>query len=495
MATYLYYFSQALLLIILYLLSSFIYYTCLHPLRSYPGPKLWAFTRLPFTYHKLSGRSSYTLKDLHDKYGEVVRIGPNHLSYNSSTAWENIYGFNKGAKVATFVKDRRERGFNNGIVNIINANDTDHRRMRRLQAHAFSDKALTAQEPILRQYVKQFTSGLLKESKSSPRSIVSLGKWFNLTTFDLIGDLAFGEPFGCCATGEMHPWVRTIFELLEIGTWRVEMNFYPLIGMAALMLVLPKGMRSKADGHKKMSADKAERRMGTRTERPDFMTYMLKHNGEERGMSDEEIKAGAHILIAAGSETTASTMTGMSYYLLKNRPVLDRLTKEIRERFKNEDEMDLHSLAEHRYLNAVIEEGMRLFPAVPSTFPRVTPPQGGIICGRFVPGGTTVGVNFWAASHSASNFTSPESFIPERWFPTPIFPTDDLKANQPFSYGPNNCLGKNLAYAEMRLLLAHLVWNFDLDLVEEKEGNWIDRCKIFILWVKPELKVKLTARA
>lgn len=83
------------------------------------------------------------------------------------------------------------------------------------------------------------------------------------------------------------------------------MNFYPLIGMAALMLMLPKGVRGKANEHKRMSAEKAERRMGIKTERPDFMTYILKHNGEEKGMSDEEIKTGASILIAAGSETVS----------------------------------------------------------------------------------------------------------------------------------------------------------------------------------------------
>jgi len=463
---YLLHIGQAAALVFFYFLSTFIYYNFIHPLRAYPGPKLWAFSRIPYTYHKLAGHLPYSLKELHDKYGEVVRVGPHQLSYNASGAWEDIYGFvGKNGKEQNFPKDLKERISppHPSVRSIINVGGEDHRRMRKLQAHAFSDKALTAQEPILQDYVRQFVAGLKTEAKVAQGG-VPLGKWYNFTTFDLIGDLAFGENFGCVDTGELNSWIQTIFDIFEVGSWITESKHYPIIGKLVYFMI-PKALVEKFPTHKKMAADKATRRMDKDTDRPDFMSYIMKNNDTEKGMSRAEIRENASLLIIAGSETTASTLTGVTHYLLKNRPVLDKLTAEIRAEFETQDDMTLHRLAQMKYLNAVIEEGMRLFPAVPSTLPRMVPEGGAMVLGRFVPAGTTLGVNQMSANKSSSNFTSPDSYIPERWLSSPPYPTDDLKARQPFHVGPANCIGKNLAYAEMRLLLANVCWHFDLEMV------------------------------
>jgi len=97
-------------LVAFYFLSAYIYFIFIHPLGAYPGPKLWAFTRLPYSYYKLAGCLPSAVKQLHDKYGEVVRISPNQLSYNSSAAWDDIYGFvGKNGKEKNFPKDNKER--------------------------------------------------------------------------------------------------------------------------------------------------------------------------------------------------------------------------------------------------------------------------------------------------------------------------------------------------------------------------------------------------
>lgn len=287
-------------------------------------------------------------------------------------------------------------------------------------------------------------------------------------------------------------WIQTIFDVFEINTWLIELKYYPIFGKL-IHSMLSKDSVQKFPSHKKMSAEKAMRRMEMDTDRPDFMSYIMKNNDTEKGMSTREIQENASLLILAGSETTASTLTGMTYYLLKNRPVLDKLTASIRDEFKTQEDMTLHRLAEQKYLNIVIEEGMRMFPAVPATLPREVPEGGAMVLGRFVPAKTSVGVNQWSANRSTTNFTSPDSFIPERWLPDPAYPTDDLKARQPFSAGPANCIGKNLAYAEMRLLLANVVFHFDLEQLKEEE-DWLERNQIFTLWKKPELHVGLKER-
>lgn len=101
-----------------------------------------------------------------------------------------------------------------------------------------------------------------------------------------------------------------------------------------------------------------------------------------------------------------------------------------------------------------------------------------------------------AAHFSESNFHNPESFVPERWLPSSSpnpYSNDILKARQPFSFGPANCIGINLARAELRLLLANLLWHFDVEAVKGEE-DWLSRNRIFTLWIKPELSIKLSER-
>ncbi|TKA50775.1 hypothetical protein B0A55_11949, partial [Friedmanniomyces simplex] len=70
------------------------------------------------------------------------------------------------------------------------------------------------------------------------------------------------------------------------------------------------------------------------------------------------------------------------------------------------------------------------------------------------------------------------------------FAKDNKAAFQPFSMGTRNCIGRNLAYAEMKLILAKVMWHFELELAQETTGNWVDQ-KAWGLWEKRPLYVKL----
>lgn len=162
----------------------------------------------------------------------------------------------------------------------------------------------------------------------------------------------------------------------------------------------------------------------------------------EKAMSMEETYVCTQVLIVAGSETTATALTGATYLLLEKPATLERLAAEIKGRFQSEEDMTIQSTAELPYLNAVVQESLRLCPPGPAVFPRVVPEGGRAVCGQFVPGGFTVGVHQLAADRSSHNFADPESFAPERWLGDPRFDKDHKAACQPFSYGPRNCIGK-----------------------------------------------------
>ena len=143
-----------------------------------------------------------------------------------------------------------------------------------------------------------------------------------------------------------------------------------------------------------------------------------------------------------GSETTATLLSGTTFYLMKNKDIYRKVAGEIRRTFQTDRDIDFVSASKLPYLNATIEEGLRIYPPVPSTLPRRTTSRGDVIDGQFVPGGTSIGVNQWAANQSTRNWRDPGKFIPERWLDDQRYAGDEREARQPFSIGPRNCIGR-----------------------------------------------------
>lgn len=183
------------------------------------------------------------------------------------------------------------------------------------------------------------------------------------------------------------------------------------------------------------------------------MSHFLRENQQQQGktgMTDAELKIASSILMTAGSDTNATLLCGCLYYVLRDEKVWNHLSMEIRTEYSQEADITFASLQKLPYLNAVIEETLRIYPVVPSTFPRRTASSGATIIDRFVPADYAIGVNGYAASRSETNFVLPDDFCPERWLGDPRFQRDQKKAHQPFSTGPRNCLGKNVAWAFAR---------------------------------------------
>ncbi|KAJ5646711.1 hypothetical protein N7490_003083 [Penicillium lividum] len=146
-----------------------------------------------------------------------------------------------------------------------------------------------------------------------------------------------------------------------------------------------------------------------------------------------------------------------------------------------------------KYGMAVLKEGLRMFPPASAGLPRRVPEGGATVAGEWVPERTRVHVSPWASYQSSSRFYLPQSFIPERWLGDPRFANDDFKIITPFSIGPRNCVGMNFAYAEMRTIVAKLVWNFDLTLAP-KSYEWLSTAKKYQSWHRDPLWVHLKPR-
>ncbi|XP_014557222.1 hypothetical protein COCVIDRAFT_37352 [Bipolaris victoriae FI3] len=460
----------------------------LHPLKKFPGPKIAAATNLYFIYRLTRGEETSWITECHEKYGEVVRYAPGKLSYISPQAWKDIAGHRAGGR-AEFLKDMKAYSPDvNGDYNVVTEPTSEsHGRVRRVFTNAFSDKALKLQEPLIAHYVNKLKKIIDKNVATDPETHIDLVKLYNCTTFDIMGDLTFGEPLGMLDTGKYTKWVRAVFESIKVLSLSRLVKEYPALGLV-MKALMPPSLRGKDIEHFRHAADRVDKRLakGTDIGKSDIWKLVLENQKVQLPLS--KMHANASAFMVAGTETTATLLSGLTYLLLMHPDKMKKVVEEVRA--LPQEDLTLEVLPRLQYLSACFQEAFRCYPPVPIGLPRVVPPGGGSICGEWVPEKTSVAVSQKAAYSSPLNFKDPKDFIPERWLPGSGYDTDRKDVLQPFSYGPRNCIGKNLAYHEMRIIAAMMLWHYDLEICPESK-NWIDQ-KAFTLWDKPELKVKIT---
>lgn len=169
--------------------SGYIFYNLfLHPLRSYPGPRLYAASIIPITILRLQGKILPTIQAAHKKYGAVVRLAPNELSYVDVQAWKDIYGHRKPGQ-PIWPKDLIQGGPEQaGTPGIFRSEDADHTSLKRTFAHAFSDKALKEQQELIRGHALSLVDALKLEAKrqaSNGGEGVEMVKMYNFVAFDV----------------------------------------------------------------------------------------------------------------------------------------------------------------------------------------------------------------------------------------------------------------------------------------------------------------------
>ena len=384
------------------------------PLARFPGPKSWAISYIPSQVSAISGNHHKNVLALHDKYGPIVRTGPTSLSFNTAQGFKDVYGFRQG--VPQFPKDPKVYGSTllaarDAIVGFLD-NET-HSRHRRLMSHGFSDRALREQEARIVHFIDLFISRL--RDLAHKGQDVDIRTWLNFTTFDITGDLMFAETFDCLRDSQLHPWIGKIFTSIKSNATLSAIRHFPFLTMLQEAFT-PESFRRKLRESFNLTVEKADRRLLKGTDRPDFMSAILKNGiiGEieneksedkkNRMMTRHEIHANSTLcvflqsfpecltdhtnlnsIILAGSETTATALSGCMYLLCTNKEALNRLSQEIRSTFRSDSEITSAQCVPLPYLNAVIEETLRIYPPVATHLPRVVPKGGATVAGEFLP--------------------------------------------------------------------------------------------------------------
>jgi cytochrome P450 len=345
-----------------------IYALYFHPLNHVPGPPLWiAFPTVRVLY-MTRGTSEFKVREMHEKYGPVVRLGPNSLSFITPEAWRDIYGHGHPE-----MPKKYPPGMEMDTRKIISASAADHSRYRRAMLPAFSDRALLQQEPMIRVYVDLLVERLAEVARTGePTNIVS---WYNFTTFDLIADLAYGKPLNGLAEGKSNLWLDNSANMMRLLPILVMIGVSPLIGRVFKLLAGPKIRASKRNHLAHVSKLANERIHGAKqADRGDFMDYMMRSRGQPHEMRDDELVVNADLIMVAGSETTATLLSGVTYYMLKTPRTLKKATEEVRSAFESSDDINFtEARTKLPYLMACLEEGLRIFPPVPLSISRSVP--------------------------------------------------------------------------------------------------------------------------
>ena len=476
-----------------YLCIYVLYNLWLHPLARFDGPTLWAAFRFPSVHAILSGQHPHKIKALHDLYGDVVRIAPNELSFLDPASWKDIYSHKEFIRPAQF----RNRLPGKVADNLVTANIVDHARFRTIFSPAFSDQALKQHERIVDSYVNKLIESLRQRTSSSKRkqeTTVNLVEWFHFVAFDIIGDLGWGKSFQCLDNDEYHPWIRiaTYYKAAMLNSCS---KYYPPLN-TFLQLLRPASAKAAIRLVTSTAEESVQERLSRKVDRPDIISHVLNETKttDSPKLSIEELECNAMALIVAGSDTLATVLGGIINYLLIYPMILKRLAQEIRSSFTSEAEIDPACTKQLPYLSAVIKEGLRMCHPFPDCLRRVVPKGGAKIAGYILPEGTVVGVSCWVMFQADRNFVHPGEFAPERWLPlseNSAYSGDNKVAFQPFSTGPANCLGQRLAWMELRIILAKVLYNFDINVpVGGKTLHWSSQ-KIWWTWQKEPVNVTL----
>jgi cytochrome P450 len=244
------------------------------------------------------------------------------------------------------------------------------------------------------------------------------------------------------ANSSSDPWVSIIFSSIKIGNRLSIMMYYHWI-WRTFKYFSPKGSNKKRYNHFQHSVTRVTKRLekGRDTEGVDLWDLVLAQK-EGKGLTRGEMDSNASLFMIAGTETTATLLSGLLYMLLKKPECMKKLVEEIRGSFSSSDDMTMEQLAALPYFAACIKEAFRLYPPVPLGLPRETPENGSTICGKFIPPNIICMIPQQAMYTHPDNFRNPLQFLPERWMGDPAYEDDQRQCLQPFSVGSRDCVGK-----------------------------------------------------
>ncbi|PNS17219.1 Isotrichodermin C-15 hydroxylase [Sphaceloma murrayae] len=476
-------------------ISVCVYRVFFHPLRKIPGPLSCKLTMWSWVLSDWSGTRANQIRAMHQKYGDIVRIGPREISCSDPSALSTIYGPTGPAAKCT----RGPWYSANGEIDVHSLQNEptlpEHNRRRRDWDPAFSIRALSMYKDNIRRNADELMLQIARLATQEKVDIRECMMWFG---FDVMGELGFGRSFGTVKAGKTSQEVH----LVELGVRAINtMGNIPYIShimrylpspVARLEAWLDKALDWRISHHGEKDFVDA-----------DVFAFLLGEQGKQRRKLNRlELRQDCMLMVVAGSDTTSNALTFCLFELAHQPDLVRRMRQELAAIFpsmtRKPEEFELLRDQAH-LLNACIQESLRLWAPVPSGLQRATtttmplPTSNGEI--TVVPPDTIVSTHTYTMHLDERNFFSPEQFIPDRWIDAEVKEqTHNAKALSPFGYGVTGCIGKNLAFMEMRLVLALFVMYFDIDVDQEDAKAFRESVRDQFVIATGPLKLRVTPR-
>ncbi|KAM5536735.1 hypothetical protein V8D89_009574 [Ganoderma adspersum] len=480
----------------------------IHPLARYPGPIGCKLSKFWLGFACIPGFQHQYIKSLHERYGDVVRIGPNEVSIRDSTVLNGLLGTSGLPKGPHFVG----RLLTDTELPMVGIQDTEtHLRRRKNWNRGMGPAAVREYEYFIAKRARQ-----LVERLEEHKGTVVIGNWFNYFSYDFMSDMAFGGGSELLEAGHDQGNVWALLEeAMFIATF---FGHVPWLGMYF-------GKIPAATGNLVVllnaCAERTAARLKRGSEKKDLFHYLNNEDLPDKAAPPVQHLVNDGILaIIAGADTTSIALTSITYCLLAHPDVYARLQAEIDKFYPaGENALDPKHHRDMPYLTAVINETLRIFPPVPGGSQRYVPHDAkAVVVGNIVlPPGTNVWPHVYSHHLDPRNFSPyTAEFWPERWLlasgdpSTSLAPSDpaargvspsspefrhDEAGFIPFSSGPMNCVGKTLAMQEMRMVLCAVLQKFRIKAEEgwdlrTYEANYRD----YFTAQRPELPVTLEVR-
>ncbi|KAF2758397.1 benzoate 4-monooxygenase cytochrome P450 [Pseudovirgaria hyperparasitica] len=475
---------------LLSILVKAVYNVFFHPLARVPGPILCKLSGLPSFYHAVKGDHHVWLWQLHQVYGTRIRPRPDRVLFNDPAAYNDIY--NAKANVQKAPSYRAYINGNTDVNTTTTIEKAAHTKKRRLLNLAFNEKSLRAAAVFIIKHVDRWNDLLMdrKTDHDGWTEGIDFADWTDKLVFDIMADLSFGKPFDIKEPGE-NSLKRMPHNLVQYMTYIYPISRIPVFDLilwlkprgldALLAMTAPPDIKAyfkfvAESVNSRIAKQEALREKSEGEQRLDVFHFLYEAIDPETGArayKDSELLGEANLLILAGTDTTSITLCGIFFYLTHYPHQYAKLVQEIRETFGSyHDIVQGQRLSECSYLRACIDESLRLTPAAPSELPREVLQGGAKIGDEFYPEGVVVGTADWAQSRDEAIWGDAHVFRPERWLPDAAAGISEQDVAQlkkqfhPFSQGPYNCVGKNLAMLELMIVVARTLHRYDVRRVE-----------------------------
>ena len=472
-------------LIPILLIARFTYFRFFHPLSRVPGPFVASISRLWLLKLALSGRQHLDFMEAHRKYGPVVRVAPNAVIINDPENFQHYHYFDKSEWWLAL------RAQPDHVPHSTELDQRAHNVKKKRVSGAFSMSSVLKLESkadaIIAKFIEQLSTKF-----ADTGAVCELSAWTHWVAFDIVMDLVFSAKPGFVEHAkDVNGLIASLHYLLNTAQFVamhpviMKILYIPFINRHLAPQPTDKKGPGLVNGFAYTQVRERFSNDTTKEPKSDILQSIIDYRDREGDNTHQKtIENEAVGPVLAGSDTTATVLRAAVLYVATNPRILRTLLAELDAAVASGNLS--RPIVQHDqvrklpYLDAVIQESLRIHPVSGAPMYRVVPHSGVVFNGYALPGGTQIGLLHWSASRNKDVYGDDvEVFRPERWLDLDEETKRRRRQNEVwFGQGAMRCTGMNVALMELYKIVPELFLNFEIEVANPvqpwKEENYLN---------------------